>query len=285
MIYMNSHMMASGLLREHFAREFQPIHDAEELRLSIGRQPYVITGDSEYRLHGIFTSDDMLFALERATGASIRTAASRITQGYINYNGLRVGVCGTGTYERDKLTGLNEFTSLDIRLSHECIGICDDIKCRIYGKNLLIISQPGGGKTTALREIVRILSEQGTRVGLVDERGEIAAMTNGTAQFDVGIRTDVLTGIEKSRAALMLLRGMSPQIIAMDEITKAEDTSAVLDIIGCGVGIIATAHAKSTDDLKKRAVYRELLEQRVFDSLLIISGQGKERRYLLENIA
>ena len=135
----------------------------------------------------------------------------------------------------------------------------------------LILGPPGSGKTTLLRECVRSLSDGGSRVGLVDERGELAACRLGIPQMDVGAQTDVLTGCGKSEGIYLLLRAMNPQWIAVDEITAPEDIRAMEEASYCGVRFLATAHAFSPDELRRRPLYRRLRELELFQRLLILS--------------
>ena len=142
-----------------------------------------------------------------------------------------------------------------------------------------MLSPPGGGKTTALRELIRLLSDSGLRCAVADERNELAASDMGQAQFDLGTHSDVLTGVNKAQAAIMLLRGMNPQIVAMDEITRREDAEAIRELYGCGVGLLASAHAVSPEDMRCRSLYRELLDGEIFARLLIISSRDGRRSY------
>lgn len=120
----------------------------------------------------------------------------------------------------------------------------------------LILSPPGGGKTTLLRECVRRLSDQGLRISLMDERGEIAAVQNRTPQFDVGANTDIMTGGQKAACCMMLLRAMRPDVLAFDEISAPEDIEAIRIAAGCGVALLATAHAQSVGARAADAVPR-----------------------------
>ena len=150
--------------------------------------------------------------------------------------------------------------------------------------HVLLNDLPGVGKTTALREIVRKLSDSGQRICLVDERNELAAFDTGKAQFDVGSHTDIMTGINKAQAAIMLLRGMNPQLVAVDEITRAEDCEAIAELYGCGVGIIATAHAADHRELYSRRLYKRLLDTGIFKNLLIVNAVGGERTYRVKKL-
>ena len=150
-------------------------------------------------------------------------------------------------------------------------------------QSTLLLSPPGGGKTTLLRDLIRAVSDgeggPALRVGVADERGELAAMYQGEPQFSIGRQTDVLDGCPKGPALLMLLRGMNPQVLAADEITAPEDAAALEMAANCGVSLLCTAHAGSLEELKARPLYRRLLDEGLFRRLVIIERAGRERRY------
>lgn len=246
-----------------------------------GREHYPIP---EYKI----SSDDIDAVLEKATDASLHCAEESISNGYISAKGgIRIGVCGMGFKKSNGLIGLREYSSLAIRIPHE-IQNCGTDKLRMAINNgltdILIISAPGAGKTSCLREYVRIISNDGTRVSLIDERGEISGAVSGTAQFDVGEHTDILLNIPKSEASIMMLRAMNPELIAMDEISSAADVKAVEEISGCGVKILATAHAGSVDDLTKRPIYEEMLRMQIFKYAIIIENILGKREYRLAEL-
>lgn len=288
---MNNHEHAMQLLPARYVEEYRQtaFGHAEEIRLRTGRRPGFIYRGTEHILSGDpLTETDLIRTMEKATGASVHTAMGEIAKGYVSSRGLRIGICGTAVMSGGEIKGFRNLSSLAIRIPQEHRGICDGVIRELYAlgyENTLVISPPGMGKTTALREIIRRLSDGGTRFGVIDERNELAAFDGGTAQFDLGRRSDVITGAPKDAAAMILLRGMNPQVIAMDEITKGEDAGVVRDIYGCGVGILASAHAAGTAELKKRPVYRELLAQGIFRSAVVIGMEKGERRYKTERLA
>lgn len=217
---------------------------------------------------------DISTALERATGASLHTFADELAEGYINCEGLRVGVCGVAAIKNGCVSGYRRITSLNIRIPAEFSGNIDKAMLTLQnnkGTSALIISPPGIGKTTALREIVRRLSYAGERVSVVDERGELSARCGDCEGFDLGCRTDVMVGVKKSRAAIMMLRAMNPTYIAMDEITESEDIAAIKEINGCGVALLATVHARSMEQLNRRSLYRQLIDENIFDHVMEIA--------------
>lgn len=256
---------------------------AEEIRLRLARAPTALVAGRETPLtSSALTERDINCVLERATGASLHTHLGELREGYIFARGLRIGVCGAAAVQTGEVSAFRRVTSLNIRIPHEFSGNMDIAYSELTRgarKSVLIISPPGGGKTTALRELVRRLSDSGMNVSVADERGELAADDGAGAAFDLGARTDVLTGVCKSRAALMLLRAMNPQYIAVDEITDSDDIAAMREISGCGVAILATAHAHSADSLTRRALYRALLDENIFDCALEIRAVDGKRTY------
>ena len=257
----------------------------EELRLRIGRLPrVVINGEEQAFSERPISKDDLHMLLEKLTGASLHHVSGMLREGYLSREGLRIGVCGRA-FERDgKLAGFQSFSSLAIRIPRECREAALELEavCKAQGfRNTLIVSPPGVGKTTALRACIRLLSERGMRVSVIDERNELSAADEGIFQFDLGPCADVLVGLSKQESLPLLLRGMSPQVIAMDEIVTVEDADTLLACHGSGVGLLATVHGESVGVLHKRPSLRRLLDDQVFSHVLIITMQGGKRRYEL----
>ena len=255
----------------------------EELRLRVGRAPSLLYGGEEHFLRtDAIEERDLVRVLEKATGASLYSAAEAMRRGCFCAGALRIGVCGSMTAGGSG-SGFSAYSSLCIRLAREHRGVCDGVAdklCTGEFENTLIVAPPGGGKTTALRELVRLLAERGRRVGVIDERGELAG-----GGFDLGRCSDAICGCDKLSGALLLLRSMDPQIIASDEISAPADLLAIEEIFGCGVGILASAHASCREDLLRRRAYRRLIEKGVFSYFLVIRQQNGKRSLHLEEIA
>lgn len=263
----------------------------EELRLRTGRAPSAVIDDKEVEILPAYTvkASDLQLVLEIATRASVHTYADSIKMGFVTAEGgCRLGLCGTAVTENGRISAMRRLSSICIRIPHEKNGCADSIFAELSPESFestIIVSPPGGGKTTLLRELVRRLSDGGKRVSLVDERSEVAGTFEGQPCFDVGKRTDVLTGAPKSEGVFLLLRAMAPQIIAFDEITSPLDIEAAQMSANCGVKLLVTAHGSGVEDLQSRALYRRLLESGVFRKAVVIENCGGERKYRVEDLA
>ena len=267
----------------------------EEIRLRIGRQAYLTLPEGEAPLPAtMVTRSDLEQVLDKATEYSRYTASETIRCGYVTAaGGFRIGLCGTALPSGNINEGVRDVSSLSIRIPRvregAALPVLPDLLENGKPLSTLILSPPGGGKTTLLRDLVRLLS-QGTeqfppcRVALVDERGELAAVHRGRPQLEVGCHTDVMDGCPKHLAVPMLLRAMTPQVIALDEVALPADVEAVCAAAGCGAALLATVHASSLAELNTRPVGRQLLDCGIFRRAVLIGGCGSARRCQVERL-
>ena len=285
---MDNHSPAIWLLPPDLRQYAEAFSGAEEIRLRQGRPPGVLLGGQERPVPGCraVTGYDLDGVLERATGASVHTARDSVRSGFVSVKGgIRLGLCGSVITRLDRPDGIRRLSSVAIRIPREARGCCDGVFPALFREgfaNTLILSPPGGGKTTCLRELTRLLSESGVRVSLCDDRGEVAGIWNGEAQFDLGPHTDVMSDAPKAETALMLLRCMNPQVLAMDEITAPGDVQAAEEAVGCGVRLLATAHAENVAEFRTRPLYRRLLRDGVFKNAVVVENHAGARSYRLE---
>lgn len=250
---------------------------AEELRLRAGHPMTVLLprGEQVVGEEAVVTQGDIELLCDTVTGYSRYAAAETMARGYITAKGgFRIGLCGTAVVQEGRSTNLRSLSSACVRIAREMPGLADDLAPQLFQdgvfRSTLIIAPPGLGKTTLLRDLVRCLSDGAEnipahRVALVDERGEVAVMVQGMAQMEIGCHTDVMDGCPKAVAIPMLLRSANPQIIAVDEITQAEDLLAMEEAAHCGVRFVATIHADSDADLQRRPLLRKLQRTQIFE--------------------
>jgi stage III sporulation protein AA len=200
-----------------------------------------------------------------------------LANGYITIEGgHRVGICGRTVMENGKVKTIKEISSINIRRSREFVGVSDP--CMGYlmkGKhgiyNTIIISPPKCGKTTLLRDLIRNFSSMGFQAGVCDERSEISGMYNGQPSYDLGPRTDILDGCPKDKGIIMLIRSMSPDLIATDEIGKQEDCRAIEAAVCAGISLLTTIHGNSYEDVRNSSI-GELVAKGIFERLIFLSN-------------
>ena len=297
---MRPYLQAARLLPPAAAQRARALEEgemerAEEFRLRVGQVPSVAFPEGERSLTGApeVTEEELEGLVERASRWSLHTVLSQVSRGFVTVEGgHRVGLCGTAVMEGGRVRSLRDFSSASVRIARQLPGSCAGVLPALWeGERLqdtLILAPPGAGKTTLLRDLIRALSlgegHAPLRVGVADERGELAALYRGRPQMDLGPRTDVVEGCPKAAGMMLLLRGMTPQVLAVDEITDGEDVRAMVQAAGCGAVLLATAHGCGREDLSRRPVYRAALEQGIFRRLVTITRTGRERAFRVERL-
>ena len=260
----------------------------QEIRIRIGKPIVVcykgyfkiLVDKNNYMVSPIVANADLInYIVSVATKRSLYAYNHQIKQGYITTDsGIRIGLCGTVVYDKKEIATVKNITSLNIRVPHNQKGCSDSIIDLISQnnkvKNTLIISPPGAGKTTLVRDIVFKLSNEKNigNILVVDERFEIAG--EGNCLFDVGSFVDVISGSSKSYAFHEGLKTMNPKVIVCDEVSKEEDVESIIETSRSGVSVIATAHAENVCDLKSKNIFKKTITEKVFERIVVLSKRN-----------
>lgn len=258
--------------------------ELQEIRIRCNRPIILRLRNMEVLIEYKISQKEILQTLEKLCENSIYAYKNQICEGFITVKGgHRVGITGSAVIENGKIINIKYITSLNFRIAREVIGCSRKILGQVIDinentiNNTLIVSPPGKGKTTILRDLIRNISNgvkelgfSGRNCGVVDERGEIAAMYQGIPQNDVGLRTDVIENISKAKGMKMLIRSMAPEVIACDEIGSKEDVQAIKEALISGVKGIFTMHGRTLEDIKKNKDINELIENKQIEKIIFI---------------
>lgn len=275
---------AVKLLPEHLADMIDKlprdvISKVCEIRLRSGR-PLALTMTNSTIIPNkdvIVTPKDIELTAARAFRYSMHSSTAQLCEGYATYcGGVRVGISGTAAHEGGGVVNVRDISSLNIRIPREMKGCADDIFRRFMYEcpiSLLIAGEPSSGKTTFLRDLVRLCGGI-YRTVIIDERSEIAAMVSGTPTNDVGVMTDVFDRYPRNAAVETAVRVMSPQVLICDEIGSAEDIESLEYVCNSGVKLIATTHCGSISELSEKPNISKLLADGVFDTVLLLKDRA-----------
>lgn len=276
------------ILPEEIKQEIGKIGSSEgitEIRLRVGKRGVVISSGIEILTKAIVTLRDLLDILVKVSKNSLYAIQNDINNGFVVIpGGHRIGICGEVVIQDSKVKNIKNVNSMNIRVARQLIGCSDKLMGYIIQNgiftNTLIVSPPGCGKTTMLRDIIRNLSNgvkkygfYGRNVGLVDERGEIASVSQGIANLDLGIRTDIISNSPKYIGLEMLVRSMGIDILATDEVGSKEDIEAIKYASLSGVGLVFTMHGSSLEDISKKTGIKELIRDNLFENVVILSNK------------
>lgn len=257
----------------------------QEIRLRAG-YPIILLYDGKEKIIPVtVTERGIKETLDYVSNYSLYAYENELKQGFITVEGgHRVGMAGQVLIENGQVKNLKQISSLNVRVSHEIVGCADALFPFVtYNKQMyhtLIISPPRCGKTTLLRDLIRQISDgnsyvKGCTVGVVDERSELAGCYQGIPQNKMGMRTDVLDGCPKAEGMLMLIRSMSPQVIAVDEIGAPEEIQAMKYAMHCGCKLLATVHGESLEEIQKKPIFEDLVRERCFERYVVLKNQTR----------
>lgn len=268
----------SGRIRN----EFTAPGEVREIRLRADAPAVVITDKMHVLEGGTVSACSVQRTAQRMCQNSVYARQEELKNGFVTLpGGHRAGFGGRTVVENGQVRALTEISSINLRIAHEIIGAADGVlPALVHGNdvyNTLIVSPPAAGKTTLLRDIARQLGSEkyGFRVGIADERGEIAAMHRGTPQNDIGIFTDVYDGCPKAQAMQMLLRGMAPRVVITDELGGEEDERAVRALVYAGVRVICSIHGAGREDALARPGIGALLRAGIFRKVVTLGDVGR----------
>ncbi len=268
-----------------------------EVRI-VNRAPVRVCYDGSYRFlcengltsdkHGAFVAGERAAegVVMRACERSLYTVTETLRHGYVaTRGGIRIGVCGSGVVSGGTVAAVKDFSSVNIRLPHEVKGCAENIFARAVSgggvKSTLIVSPPGVGKTTVLRDLCRLVSERGYNVLLCDEKYEIAAVSGGVPTLDVGCRTDIMSGMSKAHVLTAGIASMRPHVVMVDELFAGE-IDCVENARSCGVSVVATVHAANTAELKSKRGWERAIGGGLFDIYAVLSDAPRRNTAVYE---
>lgn len=282
-------------LREIFQKIEIDYEKLQEIRLRVQCPLLIVWDGKEFFVtkEGMLTKEESLGyqvekkeiqeTLDYIGNYSLYAYEDEVKQGFITIQGgHRIGIAGKTVVDGEKIKSVKYISYLNIRLAHQVKGCADFVLPYITNErgicHTLIISPPRCGKTTLLRDLIRQISNgdkkrNGLTVGVVDERSEIGSCYLGVPQNDLGIRTDILDCCPKSQGMMMLIRSMSPQVVAVDEIGAYEDIHAIEAVIHCGCKLLATVHGSSIADIDKKPLLQRMLKERIFERYIILHSE------------
>lgn len=284
-------------IRSILNRTSVDFEEVQEIRLRVRGPLLILYQNREYYLTGegtlsrnekeayVVTKEELKETMEYISNYSLYAFEEEMKQGFITIQGgHRIGIAGKTIVDDCGIKTMKYISFINVRLSHQVRGCASPVMPYLYQEgdilHTLIISPPRCGKTTLLRDLIRQISngtgqEPGLTVGVIDERSEIGACYLGVPQNELGIRTDILDCCPKAKGMMMLIRTMSPRVIAVDEIGSRDDLEAMEYVMNCGCKLIATVHGASVEDIKQKPILRKLVQERIFERFIVLNNRGR----------
>ncbi len=245
----------------------------EELRLHSRRDATVTCRGRNYSTHVSLRSEEMHAILRDLCQGSLYAYSESINQGFLTLpDGVRVGVCGTAAVEGGCVIGVSDVTGLILRIPHaprvSASPILSLLERFSWMQGVLLYSQPGVGKTTLLRAAAMEAASPlyAKRTVVVDTRRELAATLTGES-----LTLDILLGYPKEIGIEIAVRSLGAELVICDEIGSEEDAHAILQAANCGVPLLASAHARSAQELLRRPSMARLHAASVFGAYVGLS--------------
>ncbi|MDQ0231933.1 stage III sporulation protein AA [Metabacillus malikii] len=288
-------MLPESIRNEIKKIDYNSLSRVEEVRLRVLKRVEVIIQGKPIFLPYQLTYDDAINLLNELSHYSIYTLEEELKKGFITIQGgHRVGLSGRVITENGRVKAIRDVTSFNIRVAREKIGVAEQFVPYLYAGNwlnTLIIGPPQTGKTTLLRDFARIIScgykdIPSRKVGIVDERSEIAGCVNGVPQHKLGDRVDVLDACPKAEGMMMMIRSMSPDVLVVDEIGTKEDAEAVMEAVHAGVQLFISVHGYHASELLNRPSLKMLFEANVFERFIELTrsdGPGTVQKIINQN--
>ena len=282
-------------IREILKQVTVDFEQVQEIRLRVhapllmicSNREYYITREGNLSMRAeeayLVTRDALKETLDYMSSYSLYAFEEEIKQGFITIQGgHRIGIAGKTITDGHGIRSMKFISFINVGLSHQVKGCAGTVLPYLYDRDMifhtLIISPPRCGKTTLLRDIIRQVSNgsrehAGLTIGVIDERSEIGACYQGIPQNELGIRTDILDCCPKAQGMMMLIRAMSPDVVAVDEIGTGEDIRAIESVVNCGCKLLATVHGNSMEDMKQKPLLNRLVESHVFERYIVLDAK------------